>query len=56
MENRKMKSIIKQVSDSFLEEASASPRMLEDLAAMEKYMSESEWQSAIEFMDKLLEG
>ena len=36
-----MKSIIKQVSGSFLEEASASPRMLEDLAAMEKYMSES---------------
>lgn len=36
-----MKSIIKQVSGSFLEEAFASPRMLEDLAAMEKYMSES---------------
>lgn len=36
-----MKSIIEQVSGSFLDEASASPRMLEDLAAMEKYMSES---------------
>ena len=36
-----MKAIIQQVSSSFLEEATASPRMLEDLAAMEKYMSES---------------
>lgn len=36
-----MKEIIQQVSNSFLEEAQASPRMLEDLAAMEKYMSES---------------
>lgn len=36
-----MKEIIKQVSNSFLEEAQASPRMLEDLASMEKYMSES---------------
>ena len=31
-----MKAIIQQVSSSFLEEATASPRMLEDLAAMEK--------------------
>lgn len=36
-----MKEIIQQVSNSFLEEAQASPRMLEDLASMEKYMSES---------------
>lgn len=36
-----MKEIIQQVSNSFLKEAQASPRMLEDLAAMEKYMSES---------------
>lgn len=36
-----MKRIIKTISDNFIQEALASPRMLEDLAAMEKYMSES---------------
>ena len=36
-----MKNIIEQISDNFIAEALASPRMLEDLAAMEKYMSES---------------
>ncbi len=36
-----MKSIISNISESFISEAKASPRMLEDLAAMEKYMSES---------------
>ncbi|SHF26132.1 restriction endonuclease [Alkalibacter saccharofermentans] len=36
-----MNSIIKIISQEFLNEAKASPRMLEDLAAMEKYMSES---------------
>lgn len=36
-----MKEIIKDISNSFINEALASPRMLEDLAAMEKYMSES---------------
>ena len=36
-----MKSTIKTISDSFIKEALASPRMLEDLASMEKYMSES---------------
>lgn len=36
-----MKHVIKRISDSFIQEALASPRMLEDLAAMEKYMSES---------------
>lgn len=32
---------IEQISESFIQEAKSSPRMLEDLAAMEKYMSES---------------
>ena len=36
-----MKNIIRQISDTFIQEAKSSPRMLEDLAAMEKYMSES---------------
>ena len=36
-----MKAIIKSISESFMQEALSSPRMLEDLAAMEKYMSES---------------
>lgn len=36
-----MKNIIEQISNNFISEALASPRMLEDLAAMEKYMSES---------------
>lgn len=36
-----MKGIIREISESFIREAIASPRMLEDLASMEKYMSES---------------
>ena len=36
-----MRNFIKKVSSSFIDEALASPRMLEDLASMEKYMSES---------------
>ena len=32
---------ISEISASFIKEAMASPRMLEDLAAMERYMSES---------------
>ena len=36
-----MKEIITSISNTFIEEAKASPRMLEDLAAMEKYLSES---------------
>ena len=36
-----MKDYIEAISSSFIKEAIASPRMLEDLAAMEKYMSES---------------
>lgn len=36
-----MKNIISEISNNFISEALASPRMLEDLAAMEKYMSES---------------
>lgn len=36
-----MRDIISTISNSFIEEAKSSPRMLEDLAAMEKYMSES---------------
>lgn len=36
-----MKAVIEQISNSFIQEAKSSPRMLEDLAAMEKYMSES---------------
>lgn len=36
-----MRDIIGTISNTFIEEAKASPRMLEDLAAMEKYMSES---------------
>ena len=36
-----MKSLIKRISDSFLEEAKNSPQLLEDMAAMEKYLSES---------------
>lgn len=36
-----MEDIIKQISDTFIQEAKLSPRMLEDLAAMEKYMAES---------------
>ena len=29
--------------------------LIDDKEKLEKYMAESEWQSAIEFMDKLLE-
>ena len=36
-----MKTIINKISEDFLKEAKFSPKMLEDLAAMEKYMSES---------------
>ncbi|MGN0319099.1 MAG: DUF3883 domain-containing protein [Lachnospira sp.] len=36
-----MNDTIVNISAKFVEEAKASPRMLEDLAAMEKYMSES---------------
>lgn len=36
-----MQRIITDISNNFITEALASPRMLEDLAAMEKYMSES---------------
>lgn len=36
-----MRDIISDISKSFIDEAISSPRMLEDLAAMEKYMSES---------------
>lgn len=36
-----MKEIITDISHDFITEALSSPRMLEDLAAMEKYMSES---------------
>lgn len=36
-----MKNTIVNISSKFVGEAKASPRMLEDLAAMEKYMSES---------------
>lgn len=36
-----MQKIINNISNSFVSEALASPQMLEDLAAMEKYMSES---------------
>ena len=36
-----MRNVINSISKAFIEEAQASPRMLEDLAAMEKYMSES---------------
>ena len=36
-----LKTIISNISNSFIAEAMASPRMFEDLAAMEKYMSES---------------
>ena len=30
--------------------------LIDDRDKIDKYMSESEWQSAIEFMDKLLKG
>ncbi len=36
-----MKTLIRKISDSFLEEAKNSPQLLEDMAAMEKYLSES---------------
>ena len=36
-----LRRIITQISDGFIQEALSSPRMFEDLAAMEKYMSES---------------
>lgn len=36
-----MNNVISEISNSFIKEALASPKMLEDLAAMEKYMSES---------------
>lgn len=36
-----MKSLIKKISDSFLKEAMNSPQLLEDMASMEKYLSES---------------
>ena len=38
---KSLKQVIKHISEDFIREATASPRMLEDLAAMEKYMSES---------------
>lgn len=36
-----MHNKIREISAWFIKEATASPRMLEDLAAMERYMSES---------------
>lgn len=36
-----MKDIVRKISESFLEEAKASPQLLADMAAMEKYMAES---------------
>lgn len=36
-----MENEIKKISNSFINEAKSSPRMLEDLAAMERYMSEN---------------
>ena len=36
-----MQNLVRSISNSFIQEAISSPRMLEDLAAMEKYMSES---------------
>lgn len=36
-----MDNLVRKISNSFLDEALASPRMLEDLAAMERYMAES---------------
>ncbi len=36
-----MNEIIQKITKSFIDEAKSSPRMLEDLAAMERYMSES---------------
>jgi len=36
-----MKKVISRIANEFLQEAIASPRMLEDLAAMERYMAES---------------
>ncbi len=34
-------NIVKNISDEFIKEATASPQLLSDMAAMEKYMSES---------------
>lgn len=36
-----MEQTVREISDTFVSEAKASPRMLEDLAAMERYMAES---------------
>lgn len=36
-----LKKFISKISDSFIEEALNSPRLLEDMASMEKYMAES---------------
>ncbi|PEO46724.1 hypothetical protein CN563_13200 [Bacillus sp. AFS026049] len=36
-----MKQVIENISHRFLEEAKSSPQLLEDMAAMEKYMAES---------------
>ncbi|MCC5804668.1 sacsin N-terminal ATP-binding-like domain-containing protein [Rossellomorea vietnamensis] len=36
-----MKNIIKSISEAFIEEAEASSQLLEDMAAMEKYVAES---------------
>ena len=33
--------VVKKISDDFIKEATASPQLLSDMAAMEKYMSES---------------
>lgn len=38
---KEMKRVVLDISDAFASEATASPRMLEDLAAMERYMAES---------------
>jgi hypothetical protein len=36
-----MKKVIEKISHRFIEEAKSSPQLLEDMAAMEKYMAES---------------
>lgn len=36
-----MKNVISKIADDFIQEALSSPRMLEDLSAMERYMAEA---------------
>ena len=51
-----MRNVIKNISKAFIEEAQASPRMLEDLAAMEKYIADgvfTEYKNAMVYVERV---